>query len=80
MIHQKKNNLFAEKHVEAKKFYVLYNQLDDTRIQLEKEYNLLTSVLDSFALWVFVFVCVLHHMLLWEKKWAWSFIFESEWR
>lgn len=40
----------ASKHVEAKNFYILYNQLDDTRIQLEKEYNLLNSVLDSFSL------------------------------
>jgi hypothetical protein len=40
----------ASKHVEAKKCYILYNQLDDTRIQLEKEFNLLTSVLDSFKL------------------------------
>ena len=40
----------ASKHVEAKNFYIFYNQLDDTRLQLEREYKLLTSVLDSFSL------------------------------
>ena len=39
----------AAKHVETKNFFILFNQLDDTRLQLEREYTLLSSVLDSFA-------------------------------
>lgn len=40
----------AAKHIEAKKFYVLFNQHQDTRIQLEKEFNLLSSVMESFSM------------------------------
>lgn len=40
----------ASRHVEAKMLYVLYNQLDDMRVQMEKDFNLLNSVMDSFSL------------------------------
>jgi len=36
------------KNIEAKKFYVLYNQWEDSRVQLEKEFSLLNSIMDSF--------------------------------
>jgi hypothetical protein len=39
----------AAKHIEAKKFYVLFNQLEDTRLQLDKEFTLLNSIMESFS-------------------------------
>lgn len=38
----------AAKHIETKKFFILYNQCDDTRIQLEVELKLLNSIIDNF--------------------------------
>ena len=38
----------AAKHIEMKKFYILYNQLEDTRLQMERELKLLNSIMDSF--------------------------------
>ncbi len=35
-------------HKETKQFYTLYNTLDDTKLYLEKEVNLLNSIHDSF--------------------------------
>ncbi|XP_060076830.1 coiled-coil domain-containing protein 93-like [Ylistrum balloti] len=36
-------------HKETKQFYTLYNTLDDTKLYLNKEVNLLNSIHDSFA-------------------------------
>jgi len=41
-------NHVAATHKETKQFYTLYNTLDDTKLYLEKEVNLLTSIHDSF--------------------------------
>ncbi|RWS16258.1 coiled-coil domain-containing protein 93-like protein [Dinothrombium tinctorium] len=41
-------NQVSAKHNETKKFYILYNQLDDTKIHLNKELNLLNSILTNF--------------------------------
>lgn len=41
--------LVGAKHNETKKFYTLYNTLDDTRMYLEKELNLLNSIYDNFG-------------------------------
>ncbi|RWS28173.1 coiled-coil domain-containing protein 93-like protein, partial [Leptotrombidium deliense] len=41
-------NQVSAKHNETKKFYILYNQCDDTKIHLNKELNLLNSVLTNF--------------------------------
>ncbi|XP_054166308.1 coiled-coil domain-containing protein 93-like [Oppia nitens] len=41
-------NQVAAKHNETKKFYTLYNTLDDERMYLEKELNLIGSILDNF--------------------------------
>lgn len=38
----------AATHKETKQFYTLYNTLDDTKLYLEKEVNLLSSIHDSF--------------------------------
>ena len=43
-------NHVAATHKETKQFYTLYNTLDDTKLYLEKEVNLLTSIHDSFEL------------------------------
>ena len=42
-------NQVAATHKETKQFYTLYNTLDDTKLYLEKEVNLLTSIHDSFV-------------------------------
>lgn len=36
------------KHIETKKYYILYNQLDDAKIQLERELTILNSIMESF--------------------------------
>ncbi|XP_065072327.1 coiled-coil domain-containing protein 93-like [Rhopilema esculentum] len=41
-------NQVAATHKETKQFYTLYNTLDDTKLYLEKEVNLLTSIHDNF--------------------------------
>ena len=41
-------NQVAATHKETKQFYTLYNTLDDTKLYLEKEVNLLNSIHDSF--------------------------------
>lgn len=41
-------NQVAATHKETKQFYTLYNTLDDTKLYLEKEANLLNSIHDSF--------------------------------
>ena len=41
-------NQVAATHKETKQFYTLYNTLDDTKLYLEKEVNLLNSIYDSF--------------------------------
>lgn len=41
-------NQVANTHKETKQFYTLYNTLDDTKLYLEKEVNLLNSINDSF--------------------------------
>ncbi|CAG2108892.1 unnamed protein product [Medioppia subpectinata] len=41
-------NQVAAKHNETKKFYTLYNTLDDERMYLEKELTLIGSILDNF--------------------------------
>ncbi|ELU05628.1 hypothetical protein CAPTEDRAFT_184119 [Capitella teleta] len=38
----------AAKHKETKQFYTLYNTLDDTKLYLNKEVNLLNSIYDTF--------------------------------
>ena len=38
----------AGKHTETKQFYTLYNTLDDTKLYLGKEVNLLNSIHDNF--------------------------------
>ncbi|XP_053202704.1 coiled-coil domain-containing protein 93-like [Panonychus citri] len=43
-------NQVAAKHNETKKFYILYNQLEDTRVHLDKELALLDSILTNFNL------------------------------
>lgn len=40
----------AAKHIETKKFYMLHNTLDDTRVQLEMELKLLNNVYDSYMM------------------------------
>lgn len=42
-------NQVAAKHKETKQFYTLYNTLDDTKLYLSKEVNLLNSILDNFT-------------------------------
>lgn len=42
-------NQVAAKHKETKQFYTLYNTLDDTKMYLSKEVNLLNSILDNFS-------------------------------
>ncbi|GAB6033391.1 Coiled-coil domain-containing protein 93 [Chamberlinius hualienensis] len=39
----------AAKHKETKQFYTLYNTLDDTKLYLSKEVNLLNSITDNFT-------------------------------
>jgi len=39
----------AAKHKETKQFYTLYNTLDDSKLYLSKEVNLLNSILDNFT-------------------------------
>ncbi|XP_071102764.1 coiled-coil domain-containing protein 93-like isoform X1 [Haliotis cracherodii] len=39
----------AAKHKETKQFYTLYNTLDDTKLYLAKELNLLNSIHDNFS-------------------------------
>ncbi|XP_067649707.1 coiled-coil domain-containing protein 93-like [Haliotis asinina] len=39
----------AAKHKETKQFYTLYNTLDDTKLYLAKEFNLLNSIHDNFS-------------------------------
>ncbi|KAI0211684.1 Coiled-coil domain-containing protein 93 [Lamellibrachia satsuma] len=41
-------NQVAAKHTETKQFYILYNTLDDTKLYLSKEVNLLNSIYDNF--------------------------------
>jgi chromosome segregation ATPase len=41
-------NQVATKHKETKQFYTLYNTLDDTKLYLNKEVNLLNSIYDTF--------------------------------
>ena len=41
-------NQVAATHKETKQFYTLYNTLDDTKLYLEKEVNLLNSIHDNF--------------------------------
>ncbi|XP_014668978.1 PREDICTED: coiled-coil domain-containing protein 93-like [Priapulus caudatus] len=41
-------NQVGSKHTETKQFYTLYNTLDDTRLYLDKEANLLNSIHDNF--------------------------------
>ena len=41
-------NQVAAKHKETKQFYTLYNTLDDTKLYLNKEVNLLNSICDTF--------------------------------
>ncbi|KAL5006597.1 hypothetical protein ScPMuIL_015403 [Solemya velum] len=41
-------NQVAAKHKETKQFYTLYNTLDDTKLYLNKEVNLLNSIHDTF--------------------------------
>lgn len=53
----------ASKHFETKKFYILYNQLEDTRIHLEKELSLLDSILNNFNQWVSLFVPSEHFLV-----------------
>ena len=38
----------AATHKETKQFYTLYNTLDDTKLYLSKEVNLLNSIHDNF--------------------------------
>ena len=40
--------LVSAKHKETKQFYTLYNTLDDTKVYLNKEVNLLNSIHDTF--------------------------------
>lgn len=42
-------NQVAAKHKETKQFYTLYNTLDDTKLYLNKEVNLLNSIHDNFS-------------------------------
>ncbi|CAH1789545.1 unnamed protein product [Owenia fusiformis] len=42
-------NQVAGKHKETKQFYTLYNTLDDSKLYLNKEVNLLNSIHDNFA-------------------------------
>ncbi|XP_071445829.1 coiled-coil domain-containing protein 93 isoform X2 [Hetaerina americana] len=42
-------NQVASKHRETKQFYTLYNTLDDTKLYLSKELNLLNSILDTYG-------------------------------
>lgn len=42
-------NQVAAKHKETKQFYTLYNTLEDTRMYLCREVNLLNSILDNFS-------------------------------
>lgn len=42
-------NQVASKHKETKQFYTLYNTLDDTKLYLNKEVNLLNSIHDNFT-------------------------------
>ncbi|XP_076328201.1 coiled-coil domain-containing protein 93-like isoform X2 [Tachypleus tridentatus] len=42
-------NQVSARHRETKQFYTLYNTLDDTRMYLNKEVNLLNSILDNFT-------------------------------
>jgi len=39
----------SAKHKETKQFYTLYNTLDDTKLYLSKEVNLLNSITDNFT-------------------------------
>lgn len=41
-------NQVAAKHNETKKFYILYNQLEDSRVHLDKELTLLDSILNNY--------------------------------
>ncbi|XP_014668977.1 PREDICTED: coiled-coil domain-containing protein 93-like [Priapulus caudatus] len=41
-------NQVGSKHTETKQFYTLDNTLDDTRLYLDKEANLLNSIHDNF--------------------------------
>ena len=40
--------LVSAKYKETKQFYTLYNTLDDTKLYLNKEVNLLNSIHDTF--------------------------------
>ncbi|KAI1288131.1 Coiled-coil domain-containing protein 93 [Halotydeus destructor] len=40
----------SAKHVETKKFFLLYNQCQDARTQLEMELKLLNSIIDSYEI------------------------------
>lgn len=42
-------NHVAAKHKETKQFYTLYNTLDDTKLYLNKEVNLLNSIHENFS-------------------------------
>ncbi|XP_070575320.1 coiled-coil domain-containing protein 93-like [Ptychodera flava] len=42
-------NQVGSTHTETKQFYTLYNTLDDTKLYLEKEVNLLNSIHDNFT-------------------------------
>ncbi|XP_077988967.1 coiled-coil domain-containing protein 93-like [Glandiceps talaboti] len=42
-------NQVASTHTETKQFYTLYNTLDDTKLYLGKEVNLLNSIHDNFT-------------------------------
>ncbi|XP_023931883.1 coiled-coil domain-containing protein 93-like [Lingula anatina] len=42
-------NQVAFTHKETKQFYTLYNTLDDTKLYLNKEFNLLNSIHDNFS-------------------------------
>lgn len=41
-------NQVAAKHKETKQFFTMYNTLEDTKVYLEKEVNLLNSINDNF--------------------------------
>lgn len=42
-------NQVASTHKETKQFYTMYNTLDDTKLYLNKEVNLLNSIYDNFS-------------------------------
>ncbi|KAL0280264.1 UNVERIFIED_CONTAM: hypothetical protein PYX00_001608 [Menopon gallinae] len=42
-------NQVAQKHEETKRFYTMYNTLDDKKLYLSKELSLLNSVLDNYS-------------------------------